>query len=305
MIKVEYGWPGVDRKLIYYNPVLNQYNTFDAMLPGSYNRALISSMVFYENKLWIGGLGIGFSVFDPETGICEELLTDFNRIVINEIKINSEGNLMMASGNGFFIYNPIDGSFQQYYQSENDSRSLSSTATLSVFEDREMDLYWVSSFSSGLNYAFRDKPFNHIEYNPDFFFNLSFREVTAIANDLKGNIWMAYSSGQIELHDVYLKSKIVVPIESPANGGSVGAVFKILTAPDGNVYCVSWQGGIQKLNHQRMRFEPLFGSAEKFLRLVKATDFRDIEIDGKGRIWATAHGKGVYIIDEKRRILDC
>ncbi len=293
-----------DWRLTHYNLRDNTYRHFSLQdFRKDDQQTFISSMIHYRGKLWVGSQGPGFLVFDPGKGIHKLLLGNEHLVVVGQITRSSKVDLLwLATGSGLVSYNTSTGEFSRFTYVRSDNRSMTTTSITSVFEDPN-GLVWVGTFNAGVNYSFIDKPFRHIDTGLDLYYTLAEENVSAIMHDNKDNLWAGFNSGLIEFHDHDTQHKYTIPISSLDGKYGPGAIFDLFQDSQGDIYCASWQGGLQKFDRSQFRFTPVMGSKEKYFQLFDGIDIRDIEEDAEGRLWLCMHGKGVYVFDRDRESL--
>lgn len=265
-------------------------------------RSLIISLLHFRGKLWIGGMTPQFGVFNTESQEVEVLLKNENLINTYQIKGSEEGGIWVASAGGLVHFDPASNDYRIYREDINSATSISSSDLLSVYEDPN-GVYWFGTSSSGLNYSFRDLPFRKISLGEQHN-DISEKNITALMHDNQNALWIGIGSGVIERHDPSGRYKQMHVIEAILDKDDrAGTIFKVYQGTNGSIYCSSWRGGIQKFDPSTGKFRLLFGSAEKYMEKIDAPDIRDIKEDEKGNLWISAHGKGVYMVNEETGIV--
>lgn len=285
--------------LVHY--IHNTKSTTVYKLDIQYNgsRNVVSEIVNNSGKIWIGGLGPEFYVFDPKTNNTELLLDNLNMIFVYRITESSDNSFWISSAGGLVHYFPDSKEYRLYTYMENDIRSLTNSAINCFFED-EAGIYWVGLLNSGINYSFKNLPFRKMitGLEPN---QLSARDVTAILHDSKGNMWIALGSGVVEFHSFDKSRREIYQISSHVGYDNAGNIFSLMEDKQGNIYCSSWRGGAQKFNRSLNKFVPLFGSWDNYYKYIEGVDVRDIIEDEKGNLWLSVHGRGIYKINIENR----
>ncbi len=262
-------------------------------------QTLITSLAHYDNQLWLGALGPGLVVFNPSNGDYKVLLKDEYLVTIQQISSSSQDNLLwLSSASGLVNYNTATGDFTRFSYIQEDNRSLSAAAVSCFFED-ENGLYWVGTYNTGVNYAFRNKPFLHMYIGPENYYSLTSGDISAILYDNNGDLWIGHGGGIVEYHRWFNQRRYSIPISSMVGSYGPGTIFDLFQDSHGDIYCSSWQGGLQKFDREKFSFIPVLGSKERYFELFDGIDIRDIEEDDRGRLWLTMHGKGVYVFDKE------
>jgi len=293
-----------DWRLSYFSRKNNSFRHFSLQHFLKENQQiLITSLFQYNGRLWIGSQGPGFIVFDPGKGTSEVLLKEENLVTVGQISPSSQKDLLwLCTGSGLVNYNTVTGKFSRFTYIRTDQRSLSTTSVASSFED-DRGLIWVGTINSGINYAFKDKPFRHLYTGLDTYYSLTQENVTAILHDKNGDMWVGYTSGLVEYNKNNEQRKYAILVYSLAGSYGAGTIFDLMQDSTGDIYCASWEGGLQKFDRSTSRFVPVMGSAGKYLQLFDGMDIRDIEEDKNGRLWLCMHGKGVYVFDKYKKTL--
>lgn len=130
----------------------------------------------------------GLFTFDPRTEVFTHITlrtrrkADWDRLLF--VNNYNDGNLYL-SGKGFYVMNLKDSSITEYYKDQNDSTSISSDTTITLFKERSN--FWIGTREQGLNFFdSQTKKFKH------FLPGLS---VYSIYKDKKGNLWVGTSTG--------------------------------------------------------------------------------------------------------------
>lgn len=257
----------------------------------------IMSICSYNNKVYIGTLGAGFMVLDPNSGNVEPLLNNEYLYAIFQVKTSLDSLLWLTTGSGLISYNPENEDYYRFTNIVGDNKSLSTTPVNSVFED-ENGIIWVGSSNAGINYSFKHLPFHHFYVGLDTYFTLQQDNVTAILIDNNGDLWVGYQGGIIEYNRYKEKRKYQVRINALTGKTGPGSIFDIFQDSENNVYALSWLGGLQVFDRENNRFVPVSGTEQAYYKIFDGVDIRGIDEDKQGRLWLTMHGKGVYIYDK-------
>ncbi|MFW5821397.1 MAG: two-component regulator propeller domain-containing protein, partial [Bacteroidota bacterium] len=283
----------------HYNPENEKFRHFNLKdyTSDSY-QTLITSLISCGEKLWLGTIGAGLIKYDPGSGNTESILKDFIHSPIHHIMLSSDETFWISGNDGLISLDPESNDYYRFTNILADNRSLGSTTVQYAYEDNS-GILMIGTTNAGISYAFPNKQFRHMLVGLQDFYTLGHMDVTSILHDKSGNMWIGYRGGYIEMQDISKKKRHTIKISSLFSPNIPGTIFDIAEGQNGEIYCASWQGGLQKFNPRTFRFEPVTGSAESFMQKFKGADIRNIEIDKNGDLWLAAHGKGVYRYNSK------
>jgi ligand-binding sensor domain-containing protein len=119
---------------------------------------------------------------------------------INSMLIDHKGYIWVATSNGLSRYNGYD--FVTYKFNPHDPQSLNQNLTLSLFEDKDGDI-WVGNVEGGVNRFDRgtEKFINYRPPQPPGRFETVLRSVSAMNEDKQGLYWVASFSGELRRFD--------------------------------------------------------------------------------------------------------
>ena len=154
------------------------------------------------NKLWVGTLGGGLLLFDPDTGaaVSVDTLTRHSNSVgdsrVMSLLQDRRGNLWIGTmANGLKKLGP-DGRLQSIPVRPGDPRSLSAAGITTIFETRTGQL-WIGTHGGGVNVL--DPLTGLVRQLPFGTGAISAASVLAIAEDRGGNLWIGTDGGGLDL----------------------------------------------------------------------------------------------------------
>ena len=212
------------------------------------------------NKVWVGTLGDGLFLFDPDTDAAVSLdtLTGHSNSAgdsrVMSLLHDRRGNLWIGTmADGLKKLGP-DGRLQSIPVRPGDPRSSSVAGIVTIFESRSGEL-WIGTHGGGVNVL--DPLTGLVRQLPFGAGGISAASVTAIAEDRSGNLWIGTDGGGLDLvradgtvvkvfrHDPdnpdTLSANTVYVLESDAqdriwvgtDGGGLARVVGSVAAPDG------------------------------------------------------------------------
>ncbi|NJK98945.1 MAG: hypothetical protein HC905_32140 [Bacteroidales bacterium] len=172
-------------------------------------------------------------------------------------------------------------------------RSLPSNAIMSVFKDRQKNL-WVGT-NLGLSVSNRDKGFISYSFNLGNFIQESTLESICITDN---SWWVGLSQGGLLMYDTLGQLKEKIPkLDGLLPSSEFGAVFSFLFDSSRNLWIGTYLNGLIYYNPAKKSFIQYYNGLQNFN--IEGNDIRSIISDQYGNIWIAIHGKGIYI---KRRM---
>ena len=159
---------------------------------------------FYEettDKLWLGttaGLLLKNQHTGITTNILETELSNTERVL--PFYVDRQQTFWFGANNGLCHYNPKTEAFTIFEPDENNLQSLSGPPK-SIMEDKN-GLFWIAT-QGGLDvFDGKNNQFTHYNSNPQDPQSLSQNWVSAVEEDIHGNLWVgAFKGGGINLLD--------------------------------------------------------------------------------------------------------
>lgn len=170
-----------------------------------------------RNTIWLGIYGTGLDAYDLDTREMKHFFPQSNKnslsnIYVNDILIDSEDFVWIATGRGLNRLDPDSNIFRQYNNRPNDPTSICNDIVICLFEDSKGSI-WIGT-DKGLSRFDRAKQsfenYFHEEDSP-----LNSNTIFYITEDYAGKIWVGTSGGGL----VKLNSET--------------GTYKILTMEDG------------------------------------------------------------------------
>jgi len=253
-------------------------------------------------KYYAGGID-GFYAFDPATGNFEKQYAS-STFSLAELP---EGQILMGTGNGLVIYNPLMMAFTRYRNSIDNPKSVVGNHVNRVLVDRHRNI-WVGT-EEGLSLLRSNEPavrqFFHIPGNQT---TLSGNDVTSILKDSKGRVWIGTRSNGLNLWDT-VQNTFEHFRHDAQNPNSIASdnIRRIYEDRSGNLWVALWSGvGFNRFDPEKKRFTRYaldFNSR-------KRDWYNDILEDSRGNLWMGIWGgagiqrfdrfKGVFVDEHFR-----
>jgi ligand-binding sensor domain-containing protein/signal transduction histidine kinase len=158
------------------------------------NDAVYAVLEDSRGMVWMGTNGGGVNVLDPRTGIIRKFMTDpndLNSLPSNYVRSFCEdikGHIWIGTVGGVSKYDPANGSFTNYSQSNS---SLLSDAIFSLYEDRHGNI-WIGTLGGGLS---RLDPQTGTITSFTTSDGLADNTINGITEDNQGYLWVSTNSG--------------------------------------------------------------------------------------------------------------
>jgi two-component system sensor histidine kinase ChiS len=253
---------------------------------------------------------------------------------VNGMIRDSRGFVWIATENGVSRY---DGyTFTNFRSHENDTISIGSNITYTVFEDRQHRL-WVGSekgldlFNRDLDrfdrHYFKNTPVRAIyqdknntvwigsdhglyQYNEQektlsqsftLLFDphqITYNAITAITEDHHGNLWVGTSSTGICVYDFKTKTfRYFVQDEKKRGSLSSNHVRKIIKDPHDRMWIATYGGGVNVFREEAETFKAYIHDPHRPASGIASNLIPTLWADEAGKIWIGTDGGGLEILD--------
>jgi ligand-binding sensor domain-containing protein len=157
------------------------------------------------NCMWLGTFGGGLDKYDLNTNEIKHYRYNPNKNslssnYVNDVILDRDGLVWIASGKGLNCFNPATGRFKVYFSDPENKNSPSNNITICLLEDTDGDI-WIGT-DDGLNKYIKseDKFIRYISI-PEDETSLSNNTIFSIYQDKTGVIWIGTSGGGINRLD--------------------------------------------------------------------------------------------------------
>jgi len=241
-----------------------------------------------DDNIWFGTKEGGLHIYNRKdnTVIHYNNSETRNYLPDNQIQVitkTSKGELLLGTGNGVFIYNPVNKQFSNYFKNVAEITCFANNRVNFIFEDHNKNL-WFGTNNKGL-YLYDYKKLTSFTYDPYDINSLASDEVYSIVQDRDGVIWVGTMQGLNKLTD--LNNKKFTRYQTKPNQKSLSnnSVLSLYEAKNG----VLWIGTESGLNYYDKKTNSF-----KYYSQVNgfANDyFYGILEDNDGNLWlSTNHG---------------
>lgn len=226
-----------------------------ASLTDNYVRAIAEDT---RGNLWVG-TNKGLNKIDRSTLTSTNYLVHSNNtagFVINELLVDHLGTLWIATGNGLFVYNDKNDSFNAYRL----PAPFLDNDILSVFEDRQ-GVLWIGSNTHGMfifdrqNLGFRKYPILIPKEEQAL-------RISTIRGDQSENIWIGSSRGLIKLVPGTGETQRFVHDPFDDKSLSENEIRSLFVEKNGFVWIGTPNTGVNVVNPYQFRFRHIMPATE-------------------------------------------
>ena len=256
----------------------------------------ITNLILHRGRLWIATLGDGIIVYDPAGGGLERIPGEsWEESMVAGLSADRAGNLWAYDYAGIKIYNEKTEAADAFLPVDGDPESVR-PGIAGVFEDNQGN-YWIYHRRNGLGISVRYKGFNSLETYSRQIFNTKDLRVSALQEDINGNLWLGMAAGGIRVYDRHSLS-VKEFVNDPGDPFSLGRgdVMCIFRDSEGTMWVGTYFDGLQYYEASSGKFIS-FRHDPGDPHSIAGNDIRSIAEDGSGRLWMSVHGKGIDCFD--------
>ncbi|MDT8430424.1 MAG: two-component regulator propeller domain-containing protein [Bacteroidales bacterium] len=288
-------WVGTFNGLNRYNKDTDDFTRLhheagnSASLTDNYVRAIAEDT---RGDLWVG-TNKGLNKIDRSTLTATNYLVHSNNtagFVINDLLVDHLGTLWIATGNGLFVYNDKNDSFNAYRL----PAPFLDNDILSVFEDQQ-GVLWIGSNTHGMfifdrqNLGFKKYPILLPKEEQAL-------RISAIRSDQLGNIWIGSSHGLIKLVPATGETQRFVHDPFDEKSLSENEIRSLYVEKNGFVWIGTPNTGVNVVNPYQFRFRHIMPATEDPVnqRNNNTRSFAELE---NGKLLAGKNHGGISVYD--------
>ncbi|WP_460857220.1 ATP-binding protein [Rheinheimera gaetbuli] len=253
----------------------------------------IRALAYFDAKLWLGTRN-GLSAFNPDNGQLNHLQSGDgsnvnNEFVINTLKPDISGNLLIGSYEGLHRYSPACGCFMPFRQQQ---ALLPTLNVRAIFTDRS-GVLWLGTRSHGLFYTrYGQNAFSLLQHSAaaDLRKNFAFSVTNLLFTEHNR---LSVSVGQ-HLHQLNLStdSATHLKLESTINK---------LAIDENDVLYIATDQGVFFQHPAEQTLKP-FNTAFELAKITEPI-VRDMVTQAGQRFWFGLWGNGVLYYDKQRGVV--
>jgi len=288
--------------LFYFNQKENQLTSYlnNPNSKQSISNNEISDIALVNGTLWIAAYGGGVDTYNPELKSFKHYISPnyFENFSLS-IYADSKKNIWICTLGSLKLFNPSNESFYNYYHDPNNPKSLHKNLWR-FYEDKQGN-YWTVQSIGGISVARSNNKFKHFNSQSANFWRTSENNITSIANDRNGNLWIGNYYNGIDIF-YWKENKIDRFIHKDNDSKSLGngTIFSIFRDSKHQMWVGSNMGGLQRFNPESKNFDTYTNKPDDSTSIAN-NDIRSISEDANGDIWCIVHGKGVDRFDIKTK----
>ncbi|MBN2262647.1 MAG: hypothetical protein JW735_07035 [Prolixibacteraceae bacterium] len=280
-----------DNQVFFFNQVSKQYKQLN--IPQHLNpEGKIVDIVYRKGFLWIGTQYNGVIRYNIEQDSFKQysVQNEYEKH-IRRFFIDRDNFLWLIDFTSLKLYVEDRDFFQGYYPESNDDQSILPYVHR-IFQDKDHN-YWTTHYPGGIAFATRPQKISRFNAQMNSPFKLNTNNVSAICEDVDGNLWVGNPFSGIDIF--YWAKGRTIHIENNTNDATSlgrGAVQTIFRDSKNRMWVGTYFGGLQLYEPDRNSFVNYTHNPQNE-KGISANDVRAICEDKEGMLWLCIHGKGV------------
>lgn len=269
-------------------------------LPVDRKRSNLFINSLFEDKktghIWIGTEGALYN-YIPASGIVSET-SQFHDNSVKSLSVDNEGDLLVATDNGLYIYNEANSSTQHIVHDSRNSKSLSNNIVWNIFADNSGNIWLGTDYGISLAHYNRDVQ------------TISISQLTGIGEgnrfhsifkDSRGNFWFGGSNGLIFDPDTNGSTKKTIwyrmgDKEYPISHNRIRHIYE---DKDHNLW-IATDGSISRYDYNRNQF--VHYSITDSTGTFNSNWAYYIFEDDKRQLWIATCLGGLFVVNKDRLI---
>lgn len=256
---------------------------------------VVNDFLFFEGKLYLAADNHEVMVYDIMNGTSGKLLNEDIMETATGVTVH-DGTIWITCWNGVVRYESETAEYFHYQTDPANPKSLKSGATNALFIDNS-GILWLGAGNIGINYTILSIPIGNLHENEENEEQLFHPNVSSVLYDSKGNLWVAFQSGLMQMYPKGETVRQIIPVDPLIPGTGVGHIFTIFESSDGSIYISSWQGGVHRFDDSKKRFVRMAGDYNTFVEKFGGIDIRAVTEGDDGSLWFAVFRRGVARYD--------
>jgi len=285
-----------DKNNIYtYNPKTNVTKSFKLGKGNEYDDIEIREMLFIDSIVYFGAYKSNLIKYNINTNTYCEINIGYSNLNSVGLAKDEKNNLWIGASIGLVYYDTKKDELTYFRKNPTDKYSTYPDAIGTIIYDQNKTL-WAGS-TKGLYVAYETKAFESFSFGNGSLTNDN--GVNAIIKTKKGNLWLGYTSGVIEiLDDNYQSIRTIASIDNLKPKKTISEIFSLAEDKDANIWIGTYNNGLIKYNPASNKFKQFYPDGQK--NSISYSDIRSICIDNKGLLWLAVHSRGLEYYDSKQ-----
>ncbi len=297
-------WIGCKGKLISYNLISRQINTFKPDLDETVHFGSIAFNL--NNDIYAGSFGQGvwvkpqsgdqFKVFDT---LKFNTSNNLENLYVMSLFIDSKENLWVGTyGSGLFKVNFKEALIRQFTEKKNNPKTIHYNDILSIYEDLS-GVMWFGTDGAGVSYydEYLDK-FNYYtnSITPE---NINIDVVRSLVTDANGNVWIGTSGKGLTKFNLLDESWKTYLESDQSFGLACNRIMSLFTDRDQEIWIGSQGGGL----HIMDKNERIVQYKNHPISPVNVNTIWRIHEDYNSNKWLATGQKGLIRFDKNKGVL--
>lgn len=221
--------------------------------------------------------------------------SSFAKNVVSSIEEAPNGEILLGSWNGLYIFDPTTREYRQFAPTEVGENGLSGLAIFDLVSDRANKVIWFATSKGLKRMDWHSKQILNFIPDPDNPDSISNNALKTIALDQQGDVWVGADNGLYRFNPGTQTFNHYVNNPAAANSLSDNIVRHITVGKNGWVW-VGCQGGLNLFNRENNSFiRFLHDEGQPFS--ISSSITRRVYEDNNGDIWVGTYPSGVNFYD--------
>lgn len=251
-----------------------------------------------EEEIWFGTEKGRIIITDKSGNLRGRIDLDVNSDIISIKQLNPRENLILTSGNGFFVYNTLSGERRQYSRRLN--RNLPSDIMVSAYIDRYGEVWLETDFAGVTHFDPVSGSLQHFSMKVDHTNPNVLLPSFAIFEDRNNNLWVYPRGGGFSLYNRQ-KRELEYFYNEPGSSERrfPNLIHSALSDNQGNLWMCTIQRGIEKISFFPSQFRSL--SPKPAGATHSENEVRAIFEDRNRNLWVATRDGYVYLYNPERK----
>lgn len=279
-----------------YNPASDKFEIINLPTRMKRSNLFVNSLLEDTDTgcIWIGTEGALYKYIPMLNSVQE--VSSFHNNSIKSLTIDGEGNLVLATDNGLYVYNDGDKSVRHFVHDSRNNSSLSNNIIWNLFSDKEQNIWLGTDYGISLlrfNKSLQSIQISQITGVGDG------NRFHSIYRDSRGNFWFGGTNGLIFSPSLtaHPENSIWYKMGDKKYPISHNRIRYIYEDKDNNLW-VATDGSINRYDYQKKQFVN-YSIVDSTHTLNSNWAYHIFE-DDKDRLWIATCLGGIFVVDKKK-----